>query len=320
MSTENGLAIVSTIKHVTNQTSHWVQHHLQLVSKIFLFIDHPGEGMELEKELTNKYGSERLSFIHKNEELIKQWKTYADYERVQNLVERFVTVRQALNIEYLLHMKDCSQFKWVFHLDDDELLFYSKKDQSLGDYLKNIPDKYDQLVLQNYEAIPTELDTTDFFAKQKTFKKSPPMVSLHQLRSMNERLKKNYFFTSYNHGKFAFSPAKILARGWSYPDGVHRFHPDENTTLDCNFLDLAVLHYPFPNFGMYFSKFTGINRKRMYEYEALGDTTENFYSFSRGLVSKANPLEMEKYYSENVIYSPEEIAVLHEFKLLLEIE
>ena len=317
---ESRLAVVTTIKHVTEQTPRWIEHHLKLVQKLFVFIDHPSENFEFQNILAQKYGTERLQFFHKNEKLIQSWESFPIYESIRNLVDRFVTLRQALNIEYLLRVVKVSNFDWIFHLDDDEMLYFSKKDCTLSEYLSKVPDRYDQLVLQNYEAIPTELDADNFFATQRIFKKSPPMVSFYQLELLKEKLERPYYFTSYNHGKCAFSPKKLIDRGLYYPDGVHRFHVDEEKSLDCNFLDLAVLHYPFPSFGMYYGKFSGLNRKRVYEYEALGSSDQNFYSESRKLFFQANPLEIEHFYSSNVVYSRDELALLKDLKLILEIE
>jgi hypothetical protein len=315
---EKKIAIVSTIKHVTKETSEWVKHHLNLnVSRIFFCIDHPDLNSNLELELIHQFGSDKLYFLHRTKELMNSWNSLPNIKEIQNIIEKVVTTRQQLNIETLLRQNLLDEYEWVFHIDDDEYLYYNYPEISLPNYLNRIPSKYDLLVIHNYEVLPT--DPEGEMNKIKYFKKSPHMVSLHQLESWRERISKKFYFVSYNHGKMGFNPKKLKARELFRPEGVHRFHVDESTTLDCNFLDFALLHYPFPNFSAYLSKFSGVNRKRIYEYEVLGENLDNFYTQSRIIASQGNPIALDQYYNTNIIYSEEEIKIMKDLKLILEL-
>lgn len=308
------LAIVSSVKEISESVLWQCRYHKKIgINGIFLFLDQYDESYDfnIPKDLEST-----VHIIKNDRELRSKIESYDSYQDIRNIYDKFVTKRQASYVEFFVR-ELADGYDWLFHIDDDELIYCN---ENLCDYFEKIPNDFSQVVICNHEAVVLGLDNENFFENTKTFKLCPHACSSYQKQLFETDLDKEYYFTAYTHGKAAAKINSLKKMSRERPLGVHRFHSEKKETLISNHLDICLLHFPFPSFSKYFYKFSGVNSKRIYEYEVLGEELDNFYSKSRKVISSKNILEAEKLYKSCVIYNEHELEKLKAFKMLKEFE
>ena len=145
-----------------------------------------------------------------------------------------LTTKQLSNVLDGLNYLKGKGCDWVFHIDDDELI-YVKPDATIGEAiarLKGINDCHG-LICRNYESLRTlpGVEDYNYFRAEKWF------VTQAML--------------AYPNGK---SAANIRFEGQLSARGVHRFRFDNGPTKQCQQNDIVILHYPFHIFSRFYEK------------------------------------------------------------------
>jgi hypothetical protein len=211
--------MVSMIKHPVD-IHIWLHHYLYTLhfSHIFIFIDnHP----ELYKQL-QKYPSDKIYLYHSTNDIKKD-----KYLNLQ--LQQQIFINKILKLCYQL------KIKYLFHVDDDELLVVSKKyDYSLKEFLrlqKQKYQKYTHLKIQNIEAI-FDPSQTKYCLFSKYF------IPCHKMKCK-----------SYSNGK----SIAYLSHSNIYSLGSHDF---SGNSFKVDPSDILLLHFDSCSFQKWYQKFS----------------------------------------------------------------
>ena len=101
----------------------FVSYHIAVgFSHIYLFVDHPSN-RDLEDLLRLKFGPLYVTVFNSTAELLDQERekcaVYTELEAFRDEVP----VRQTINAEYAYHVASEQGYKWLLHIDIDELFY-----------------------------------------------------------------------------------------------------------------------------------------------------------------------------------------------------
>lgn len=308
------VAIVSTTKEITKDHIKFIEHHKSIgIDQFYIFIDDPNK-FNTATFINNIKG---VKVILKDKKLIKLWESFNEYPVLRETLDHFVVQRQALNVRVAQEMCFNDKIDWLFHIDDDELINISNW-KSVGDYLYFLPDNIPQINLINYEALYEEESYEEVFSSRiKSFKKNPFYLSASQRLKAQQLKSKRYYYCSYAHGKSALN-INLIKKTSIFPAGVHLFYERTASNFyQASPCDLWIQHYPFTGAQKLFDKFNGVNKKRIYQYEALAKKDEkNLYSEARTLKTIE---EFQAFFNLHIRYNQDEINYLKKYKLIIKL-
>lgn len=121
----------------------FVSYHLAIgFAHIFIFLDHESN-FNLFDFLNDKYGSNSVSVFKNIEDLrSKEREICSTFKTLEQYVDNEVPARQAINAEYAYHIASERGYRWLLHIDIDELFYLSDKSvEEHFDYLDSIGAK-----------------------------------------------------------------------------------------------------------------------------------------------------------------------------------
>ena len=261
------IGVVTTTKNPSN-LNEWLSYHKNAgVDKILLFFD----------DIDNDIGNVRISHMHEGVHTFKSNKSVkgTHYNR------QIANCQRGINI---LTEMGC---KWVFHIDDDELI-YSKSKEKIGESITRelIASDTHAIRLQNYENLRMnrEYKNYNYFKDENVFVER----GLYAYGGIEVGGGKTEMNTDYSH--------------FLYPDGVHFFkHMTESINNHIS-KDLIILHYPHNVYERFIDKCS-----------TRGNTTcpWGVYKKIYEMVRDGKPdKELKETYRKNIIYNSDRIQEL----------
>ena len=261
------VGVVSTTKNPVN-LQEWINHHKKIgVDKIILFFD------DMKNDASN------IKIAHRNEN-VHVFKSNKDVKGT-HYNRQIVNCQRGINV---LSEMGCN---WVFHIDDDELI-YSKAKNKIGESILNelIDPNSHVIRLQNFENLRTnkEYNEYNYFKDENIFVEG----GLYSYGGIEVGCGKSGINTQYSE--------------YLYPDGVHLFEHITETTNNHVSGDLIILHYPHNIYERFIDKCS----KR-------GNTTCPWGVYKRiyEMVRDGKPeKDLKKVYRDNIIYDKDRIKHL----------
>ena len=223
----------------------WLDYHISLgVTHFFLRIE---DTPEL-SELLDKYSDV----------------VTCEYEDQRDKLDNYWTLIDRQKIFISKTISDCNRlgFKWLAHIDSDELICSNNLN-----FLDQMPDEYQSLVIKNYEAIYPNDEIKDPFLETDKF------LSREHL--------------SYANGKPIGRVSKDLIIL-----GPHRF---SGKSIELN-KEVLILHYESPNFEKWYDKFTA--EKSDTTAENLDNIPFAFYKDSIEIIKTQDQEKIRYFYNQ----------------------
>lgn len=230
------LALASTMREPGEQAlQSWLRYHLAIgVDHVFLFFDDPQDPCQ---EVARAFPD--VTVILNNDALRARYATLSNYPRFARQSNTFHYARQMLNMELATQLAQAGGYRWLSHIDDDELIFTPSM-SIVPQFERFTRERVHQILFVNHEALPTTWDVGDRFREVQYFKINPWQVPSH-LRAEVETFwmqGRGYFFAGYDNGK----PAVRLQPGLT-AKGVHRFSRIAGEIPSEPASDIFLLHY-----------------------------------------------------------------------------
>ena len=153
---------------------------------------------------------------------------------------------------------------WLFHIDSDELICCN----NLKSLLESVPNKYDTIHFDNYEAVYDNDDLEN------------PFIQTNRFRFGNSRI-------SYRNGKSAARVNQNLR-----PKGPHKFYGNR---LEMPPIKLVILHYESATFDSWWEKFNNDNDN---DIEKLTEIPFGYYKESIDIVTKRDKETARIFYNK----------------------
>lgn len=226
------VAIVMLTRHPANLKT-WLRYHLGFagVDHVFMSIEDSPELNSTLHELPSSLREKVTSWWSSPSANGPDARPKDDYSTLQ--------ARQMAVMERAREMSVQMGISWLFHVDDDELLF-SPAHRKIGDILAAMPKGYDQALVPNVEAVYPSAAVKNCFTETKEV-------------NMNR-----YLFASYANGKSGVRVTNPKAR----PAGPHAWMTAEGTALPSISLKeepfgppLMVVHFESCPFSRWEDKF-----------------------------------------------------------------
>jgi hypothetical protein len=127
----------------------FIAYHLSVgFEHIYLFLDHSSNNY-ISKLIYNKYGTNFVSVYLRSEDLLIQQKGLCSkYAELEKYFLSEVPVRQTINAEYAYHLATSAGYRWLLHIDIDELFYIdgssaSKTESNIKSF--NVNSHFDHL-------------------------------------------------------------------------------------------------------------------------------------------------------------------------------
>lgn len=217
------VAIVATVRDPGPTFRTWIAYHLQVVDRLYIFLDKPGTG------------DEQLIPDHPRVVAV------AGEQRSALSGPNGVMQRQAANASRALALCARDGIDWLLHIDADELIWAPEK--SFKAFLADLDPEVSLAVFANHELVNRFEDAGDFFREMHLFKRNGH--EFPQGHWMHAR--KYEFFRLYQNGK-----AAVRVAMHNQPDGVHLFNV-KGGRMHVE-TGASVLHYPVATYRDWLKK------------------------------------------------------------------
>lgn len=245
------VAFITTTADTFDQIHVWTQYHSALgVSLFILFVD--GQAAQPDilaqlQELPNVLAVPRTPDLVYRQDHSRAWNESWLAAFFHKPCNHHLFVRQSLNMEEGINLARDAGIEWVIHMDTDELMYPGGASHySLQAVLAAIPQRVDNVIFPNYEALPEQEDVREPFTEVTLFKRNFAHVSpgvYYKAYTEVSRGNPNYFIT-YGNGK---SAARI--RPGLRPNGAHRWFNYDRRPVEITHDSAAVLHYTYNKFS-----------------------------------------------------------------------
>jgi len=149
MNIKERICIVTTCRAPKWQVLSFVNYHLNIgVEHLFLFFDKEDDSI--------------FRQIQGNKKVTCFLCTRKKFEKIEDLQRR--------NADRALKIAKKNNFDWIIHLDVDELVYITKKEDSLISLLSRISKKVDYIRLPTIEASPEKANSKNIFLEVNLFK------------------------------------------------------------------------------------------------------------------------------------------------------
>jgi Glycosyl transferase family 2 len=170
-------------------------------------------------------------------------------------------------------IRGCPDGSWVFHIDDDELLYPRSGD--IKQYLRSVPTGTDNIYIKTIEAVYPSVNNPD-----SCFNTTNRFVTCDGRNVC----------TSYYDGK---SGTRVRP-GAELDGGVHRF---KGKSYDPPIEDIAVLHFESCSFSRWKDKFTNLNSRNPEIHPSFRFANESLKMIREG----SSDEELHKFYQKNKV-------------------
>lgn len=236
------VGIVITVKDPGIEFDSWICYHLSIgFDKIYIFFDDPNDHYI---NMVKRYSNYSVQVIPRSDRLLNRWKKTKVWENFRWWIDVEVMARQCLNAEIGLELALKDGISWLLHIDADEL-FYAPDYNNIHEHFEQLHrQNFDQAVYLNYEGVPEQLESENFFKTITLFKQNTiTIVSQTSYDKYNEWWDhKATYFTGYWTGKAAIRVSKDV-----YPLEVTRFYKKDEKRA--NFDGPIILHYINPTYS-----------------------------------------------------------------------
>lgn len=161
MKEKNKICVITTLKAPLNQTLSFVNYHLNIgVDHMFLFFDNPNDPSMKELQKYKRVTCFRCNKIH--------WDRYTKEKNIP------LEKKQRINSKIALEMAFKRGYKWIAHIDSDELIYINR---NLKEYLLKIPKNIDYVRFPTLEALPEKIEYKNRLKEVKLFKRNFGKIS-----------------------------------------------------------------------------------------------------------------------------------------------
>ncbi|OUS42963.1 hypothetical protein BE221DRAFT_61481 [Ostreococcus tauri] len=301
-----GVAVASTVSRSTEGTlvEDWLNfHRLVGVDRFYIFL----EGRATTRLPWSKHRREVRLFddidvkSHHAVSKLRNKSFLKPYVANASCGASALFVRQTLNLEMAIEAARRDGFRWLIHIDVDELLYPSSSPRfNIKDVLHDdVPSDCELVVFPNHEAVP-EVATNSSkspFSAITLFRRNHQMVDRSPYRTFlrlarRQNILPNYFL-AYANGK---SAARLSSRSLR-PNGAHRFKASRGAR-ECT-VRSSILHFPFDGNE-------ARARRRAERCDCSAEDVEkcSMLSFDRELAAEARSrVGFEDWYERRVIES-----------------
>ena len=168
MTCNTQFAITYTVKNEAWLLPAAIEYHLAAgCSQIYVFLDGTTDNTA---ELITGYDNVRILTTTKptSSENLPSW-----ISRLLPWWETDMDVRKRINTYYATILANHAGIEWITNIDPDELIIPAAEGdlnkRLIPDFLGQIPERYDQILMRNLEVIPTAAESENPFADCKVF-------------------------------------------------------------------------------------------------------------------------------------------------------
>ncbi|MCF7800313.1 glycosyltransferase family 2 protein [Candidatus Babeliales bacterium] len=311
----NRICTVTTLKAPLEQTLDFVNYHLNIgVDHMFLFFDDPQDPVikklrEYKKVTCFKCDEEhwKKRISKKDIKNIQKRKMISSYNskylgQKQSDSDLSLDEKQQLNSNFALKLTKKNNFRFIIHLDSDELIYLQKK--SLKKSLKKIPKNIDFIRLLPLEAVPEKHNHKNPFREITLFKNFGIIARFYYPYKKN--LLKTFSFLRKREGTLRNIYFKGHAAGKSIVRinnkiselGMHEPIPKKNSELkEISYKNIKLLHFDCKNFENWKQKWIKIHTG---ETIAIGYNEKNMTFFEKFInaYKKGDNQKMKAIYAE----------------------
>jgi hypothetical protein len=241
------VAIVSTVREPGASFISWLRYHRAIgFEHIFLFLDDPHDPCQ---EIARAFP--QVSVILNNDALRARYASLSSYPRLARQSGAFHYARQILNMELGARLAHAEGFRWLMHIDDDEMVFTPQ--MAIAPLFERYTQgRVDQIAFLNQEALPTTWEVADRFREVTHFKLNPWQVPSHLQAEVMQfwTAKRGGYFAGYVNGKSAVRLLPGLTA-----KGVHRFYGPAGEIPTEPATDAYLLHYAHCGYANFRRKF-----------------------------------------------------------------
>jgi len=321
--TASSLALVATVRGLDGSFLTWLYHHYQHgFRRIYLVFDAPDEDREtIDAIRSSAELAGAVLCIENDARHQERVRSLPQYGILEAGYERTVVHRQMLNVGAVMHHAIEEGIGWLLHLDSDELLAPYSPGVPIARYFEQVPERTDEVIFPNFEALPESEQIGDPFLETTLFKKSPYYMRYREFELLytawNGHSGTFKLFNAYITGKSALRMRD--ANVPFVPASVHHFLPirfNKNVHIE-DAGGPIVLHDPHCGLNRFVQRFTGFNRDRVNTYDGRG-FTEDLYRQAAELVLEGREHELPSLYRRLVMLDDPRLRTrLHDQGFLL---
>lgn len=284
------VCIVTTLCDSEKTIDFFVQYHLRIgFVHLYLFIDKLDELPYYQHLATDD-----VTIIPYDNNLIKLWLGTKYVKNHFKFINKEVMARQSLNTDVAISLAQKAGFDWILHIDSDELFYLDKDFADVSQYF-HAKRKFDHITFINHEAIPEQVNITNFFEEVTLFKKNLKCLSNEDKGLVMSIFKeKNLYFRYYDIGK---SAVKLMSNTCSL--GPHAFNYIQKDYLE---KETYILHYACCGYNNFIKK-----------YQILGKFENKW--FGKDEISESLPFHI---WSRNVVLNETDSMLFYKKNIMLE--
>ena len=218
------IAIVTTIRSPGDSFKTWIDYHRGMVDKIYIYLDEPGNGDEALIQIdpvVNRFAGSKNSTMSGSHGVMQ---------------------RQMANVKDALTRCAADRIDWLFHIDDDELIYYPGND--LRTYFGKVASGVSSISFVNHEVVG-DVEVNDRFKELHLFKKN----TFYETGEEKIRDHRLHGFLYYEMGKSA-----VRVEACNGPCGVHEFFLKTGAAIRES--AVCILHYPCPSYVHWLKKYS----------------------------------------------------------------
>lgn len=299
------LALVATVRRLDPSFRTWLHHHRSHgFETIYLVFDAPDEDRAWIDEIRGSAHFEGVRCIENDAAHQARVRAQPQYARLAQSSVRTVVDRQRLNAGVVMAQALADGVDWLVHLDADELLAPFAPGRAIAAYFTQVPERYDEVIFPNFEAVPEAEEIADPFVDVTLFKKSPYYLRYREFEQLYTAWHGTSgtfkLFNAYITGKSALRMRDVDAP--FVPASVHHFLPfrfNGNVRIEDEEGPI-VLHYAHCGLERFVARFTGCNRERINTYDGRG-FIEDLYREAAERVAQGREGELPALYRRLVM-------------------